>query len=136
MIILVEGIDDGHILLLNGKIEDGAICGDPVRMRGFGDDSDTFLNGPAQTDLCGGPPVFRAQHTHHIIVKVCASGQGGLGLDHNAAVLAIFDQLFGIAQGVAFDLVHSRHDAGNFFQFFQMPDLKIADADRKSAAGR
>ena len=69
------------------------------------------------------------------MIQVCASGQRGVSLNLDAVFLAIFNQLFGIAERMAFDLIDSRYDAGYFFQLFEIMDPEITDSDRMCSAG-
>ena len=104
-------------------------------MYGFGNYGNSFLSSPAQTDLSGSMGVFGSKYTHYIVIKICASGKRGICLYLNSFILAIINQLFRIAERMAFNLIYCRYNSGIGFQLFQMTDFKITDTNRKSPPG-
>ena len=113
MKILIQGIHNGDILILNIELKNIGIGSNAVRVHGFGNYGNSLLDGPAKPDLCRRVGVFGAKDAHYIIVKVSPSCQRGISLYLNALGLTVFDQLLGIAQGVTFDLVHSGNNDGS-----------------------
>ena len=104
-------------------------------MYGFGNYGNSFLSSPAQTDLSRSMGIFSSEYTHNIIIKICPPCKRGICLYLDSFILAIINQLFRIAERMAFNLIYSRYDSGIGFQFFQMTDFKITDTDRKSPPG-
>ena len=135
MKILIQSIDQIHVFLFDCEIKNIAIASDAVRMYGFGNYGNSFLSSPAQTDLSGSMGVFGSKYTHYIVIKICASGKRGICLYLNSFILAIINQLFRIAERMAFNLIYCRYNSGIGFQLFQMTDFKVADTDRKSPPG-
>ncbi len=101
MQIFVQCIDDRHIFILDIEVKDVSIAADSFRVDGFRNDRNSLLYCPAKPDLCRSPGIFDPQNTHYIIIKICTS----------------------------LDLVYSRNNPGYFTKLFQMPDIKITDAD-------
>ena len=79
--------------------------------------------------------IFGSEYTHNIIIKICTPCKRGICLYLDSFILAIINQLFRIAERMAFNLIYSRYDSGIGFQFFQMTDFKITDTNRKSPPG-
>lgn len=132
--IFVQSIDQIHILLFDCEIKNIAVTSDAVRMYGFRDYWYSLLGSPAQTNLSRSMGIFSSEYTHNIIIKICTPCKRGICLYLDSFILAIINQLFRIAERMAFNLIYSRYDSGIGFQFFQMTDFKIADTDRKEPA--
>ena len=93
------------------------------------------MKGPAKTDLRGGLHVFCGEDAHHIVVEISAAGQRSISLNLDPLILTVFQQFLLVAVRVEFNLIYSGNDPGIFFQFLQMPDLEIADADGLCLSG-
>ena len=129
MQIFVQCIDDRHIFILDIEVKDVSIAADSFRVDGFRNDRNSLLYCPAKPDLCRSPGIFGPQNTHYIIIKICTSCQRSISLYLNTESLAIFDQFSRLTQRMALDLVYSRNNPGYLTKLFQMPDIKITDAD-------
>ena len=129
MQIFVQCIDDRHIFILDIEVKDVSIAADSFRVDGFRNDRNSLLYCPAKPDLCRSPGIFGPQNTHYIIIKICTSCQRSISLYLNTESLAVFDQFSRVTQRMALDLVYSRNNPGYFTKLFQMPDIKITDAD-------
>ena len=129
MQIFVQCIDDRHIFILDIEVKDVSIAADSFRVDGFRNDRNSLLYCPAKPDLCRSPGIFGPQNTHYIIIKICTSCQRSISLYLNTESLAIFDQFSRVTQRMALDLVYSRNNPGYLTKLFQMPDIKITDAD-------
>ena len=129
MQIFVQCIDDRHIFILDIEVKDVSIAADSFRVDGFRNDRNSLLYCPAKPDLCRSPGIFDPQNTHYIIIKICTSCQRSISLYLNTESLAIFDQFSRVTQRMALDLVYSRNNPGYLTKLFQMPDIKITDAD-------
>ena len=129
MQIFVQCIDDRHIFILDIEVKDVSIAADSFRVDGFRNDRNSLLYCPAKPDLCRSPGIFGPQNTHYIIIKICTSCQRSISLYLNTESLAVFDQFSRVTQRMALDLVYSRNNPGYLTKLFQMPDIKITDAD-------
>ena len=129
MQIFVQCIDDRHIFILDIEVKDVSIATDSFRVDGFRNDRNSLLYCPAKTDLSRCPGIFGPQNTHYIIIKICTSCQRSISLYLNTESLAVFDQFSRVTQRMALDLVYSRNNPGYLTKLFQMPDIKITDAD-------
>ena len=129
MQIFVQCIDDRHIFILDIEVKDVSIAADSFRVDGFRNDRNSLLYCPAKPDLCRSPGIFGPQNTHYIIIKICTSCQRSISLYLNTESLAVFDQFSRVTQRMALNLVYSRNNPGYLTKFFQMPDIKITDAD-------
>ena len=129
MQIFVQCIDDRHIFILDIEVKDVSIAADSFRVDGFRNDRNSLLYCPAKPDLCRSPGIFGPQNTHYIIIKICTSCQRSISLYLNTERLAVFDQCSRVTQRMALDLVYSRNNPGYLTKLFQMPDIKITDAD-------
>ena len=129
MQIFVQCIDDRHIFILDVEVKDISIAADSFRVDGFRNDRNSLLYCPAKPDLCRSPGIFGPQNTHYIIIKICTSCQRSISLYLNTESLAVFDQFSRVTQRMALDLVYSRNNPGYLTKLFQMPDIKITDAD-------
>lgn len=135
MQIFIKRINDCHVLIFDIKIKNISVTSDAFRIAGFRDNGNSLLNSPAKTYLCRSSCVFGSQNTHDIVVKIGASCQRGISLYLNTKSFTVFDQFGWITQGMTFNLIYSRDNSGNFTELFQMPDVKIADADTQSTPG-
>ena len=129
VVILIERVEKIHVFLLNLKIKNTCIGSNTLRAGGFRNYGDTLLNSPAKSDLSRCPGIFGPQNTHYIIIKICTSCQRSISLYLNTESLAVFDQFSRVTQRMALDLVYSRNNPGYLTKLFQMPDIKITDAD-------
>ena len=129
MQIFVQCIDDRHIFILDIEAKDVSIAADSFRVDGFRNDRNSLLYCPAKPDLCRSPGIFGPQNTHYIIIKICTSCQRSISLYLNTESLAVFNQFSRVKQRMALDLVYSRNNPGYLTKLFQMPDIKITDAD-------
>ena len=101
----------------------------------FGNYGNSLLHSPAKTYLRRCVGIFRTHYTENVMIQVSASGKRSVSLDLNSVRLTIIDEFFRITERMAFDLIYCWNDAGNPAEFFEMTDLKVADADGKSPAG-
>lgn len=129
MQIFVQCIDDRHIFILDIEVKDVSIAADSFRVDGFRNDRNSLLYCPAKPDLCRSPGIFGPQNTHYHIIKICTSCQRSISLYLNTESLAVFDQFSRVTQRMALNLVYSRNNPGYLTKLFQMPDIKITDAD-------
>lgn len=114
MQILIQCINDSHIFLFNIKIKNITIAPDTFRIYRFRNYGDSLLDSPAKSDLRRSSCIFRSKDTHHIIVKISTSCQGRVSLYLDTKSPAVFNQFRRKAQRMAFDLINSRNDTGNF----------------------
>ncbi len=70
-----------------------------------------------------------------IFLHVGASSQGGIGLNHDPVLLTVGNKFRLIPQGMNFNLINSRNNPGTGKKFFQLRNIKVADADGFGATG-
>ena len=85
-----QGVDGGHVRLLNDEIVDIQILRHPGGRDALGNRAQAVLQYPAQTDLGRRFAVFFRQGNQRLVGEGAGSGHGAPGLGDNFIFQAVF----------------------------------------------
>jgi hypothetical protein len=133
VVLLVEAVEQRHLLGAEREIEDRSVLDDPPALRRFRNGDEALLQGPAQEHLRRSSPCFACDDSQAPIVELHAFGERAIGDDSNLTRVAEGNGVTLLAPWVKFDLVHCRRNLGAAEELLEMVDHKVAQADCAAA---
>ena len=75
MVVLVEGVDGGHLCLIESEVEDLGVLEKAIQLGGLGDDGAALLDKPPEADLGNGAVVALGDLLQNFAVQIGAAGE-------------------------------------------------------------
>lgn len=131
---LVEGVEQGHVVLVELKVEDLGVAANSVGGQGLWQDDVANLETPSEQNLSGSLAVLCSNRLDLVSLQSGTLSHRGVSLDVDTTGDGSLTELLVLEEGVGLDLVDNRADSCALQQVVELLDVEVGDTDGQDLA--